>query len=88
MYGRSVDKSVIRSTWVDFFFNIKGLFIYFKDNPCLVLVYLFLNNAILLMSHVPNYIHGLTQWPQSYTVAFNTVLFLEFFTTHITWYTV
>lgn len=52
MYGRSVDKSVIRWTWVDFFFNIKGLFIYFKDNPCLVLVYLFLNNAILLMSQV------------------------------------
>lgn len=55
MYSRSVDKSVIRSTWVD----VSG-----------------------------NDIHGLTQWLQSYTVAFNTVLFLEFFKTHITWYTV
>lgn len=57
MYSRSVDKSVIRSTWVD----VSG-----------------------------NDIHGLTQWPQSYTVAFNTLLFLEFFNTvtHITWYTV
>lgn len=55
MYSRSVDKSVIRSTWVD----VSG-----------------------------NDIHGLTQWPHSYTVAFNTVLFLEFFNKNITWYTV
>lgn len=86
MYSRLVDKSVIRWTWVDFFFYIKGLFIYFKDNPCLVLVYLFLNNAILLMSQVMIS----TDWHSGHRVILwhSTLCFFLNFSIHITWYTV